>query len=61
MTIVLSDNQYGKAETHLVRVSRDGETHRIKDLVVSGRSIPEIAEGKGRKRVWHSNRAARTT
>ena len=35
MTIVLSDNQYGKAETHLVRVSRDGETHRIKDLVVS--------------------------
>jgi bifunctional non-homologous end joining protein LigD len=24
--------------------------------VVSGRSIPEIAEGKGRKRVWHSNR-----
>jgi bifunctional non-homologous end joining protein LigD len=23
---------------------------------VSGRSIPEIADGKGRKRVWHSNR-----
>jgi bifunctional non-homologous end joining protein LigD len=27
--------------------------------VVSGRSIPEIAEGKGRKRVWHSNRSAK--
>src|SRR5262249_44757940 len=26
--------------------------------VVSGRSIPEIAEGKGRKRGWHSNRSA---
>jgi bifunctional non-homologous end joining protein LigD len=25
--------------------------------VVSGRSIPEIAEGKGRKRVWHSNKS----
>ena len=25
--------------------------------VVSGRSIPEIAAGKGRKRVWHSNRS----
>jgi bifunctional non-homologous end joining protein LigD len=24
--------------------------------VVSGRSMPEIAEGKGKKRVWHSNR-----
>jgi bifunctional non-homologous end joining protein LigD len=24
---------------------------------VSGRSIPEIAEGKGAKRVWHSNRS----
>jgi urate oxidase len=35
MTIVLGDNQYGKAETHLVRVSRAGETHEIKDLVVS--------------------------
>jgi bifunctional non-homologous end joining protein LigD len=27
--------------------------------VVSGRSIREIAEGKGRKRVWHSNRSAK--
>src|SRR5207245_238328 len=35
MTIGLGDNQYGKAETHLVRVSRAGETHEIKDFVVS--------------------------
>ncbi|MGA7486495.1 MAG: DNA ligase D [Xanthobacteraceae bacterium] len=27
--------------------------------VLSGRSIPEIAEGKGAKRVWHSNRSVR--
>jgi bifunctional non-homologous end joining protein LigD len=27
--------------------------------VVSGRSIDEIAEGKGRKRVWHSNRSVK--
>jgi bifunctional non-homologous end joining protein LigD len=27
--------------------------------VVSGRSISEIAQGKGRKRVWHPNRSAR--
>jgi urate oxidase len=35
MTIILGDNQYGKAETHLVRVSRAGVTHEVKDLVVS--------------------------
>jgi urate oxidase len=38
MTIVLGDNQYGKAETHVVRVTRsgpDGKTHEIKDLNVS--------------------------
>ncbi|OLE78462.1 MAG: urate oxidase [Actinobacteria bacterium 13_1_20CM_2_65_11] len=35
MTIVLGDNQYGKAETHVVRVSRDGATHDIKDVNVS--------------------------
>jgi urate oxidase len=32
---ILGDNQYGKAETHLVRVTRNGERHEIKDLVVS--------------------------
>jgi urate oxidase len=35
VTIVLGDNQYGKAETHLVRVTRDGGTHEIKDVNVS--------------------------
>ena len=35
MTIVLGDNQYGKAETHVVRVTRRGATHDIKDLNVS--------------------------
>ena len=35
MTIVLGDNQYGKAETHLVRVTRRGDVHDIKDVNVS--------------------------
>ena len=35
MTIVLGDNQYGKAETHVVRITRDGSRHDIKDLNVS--------------------------
>ena len=33
--IVLGDNQYGKAETHVVRVFKRGATHDIKDLNVS--------------------------
>jgi urate oxidase len=35
MGIVLGDNQYGKAETRLVRVDRDGERHALRDLNVS--------------------------
>src|SRR5260370_15900116 len=35
MTIVLGDNQYGKAETHVVRVSKSGARHEVKDLTVS--------------------------
>src|SRR5947208_12811483 len=35
MTIVLGDNQYGKSETHVVRVTKKGRTHEIKDLNVS--------------------------
>lgn len=31
----LGVNQYGKAETHLVRVYRDGDTHSLRDLLVS--------------------------
>ena len=35
MTIVLGGNQYGKAETHVVRVTRDGARHEVQDLNVS--------------------------
>ncbi len=33
--IVLGDNQYGKAETHLVHVDRGSETDRVTDFLVS--------------------------
>jgi len=33
--IVLGDNQYGKAETHVVRVFKDHAAHEIKDMNVS--------------------------
>jgi urate oxidase len=35
MTVRLGVNQYGKAETHMVRVYRDGEVHSLRDLTVS--------------------------
>lgn len=35
MGIVLGDNQYGKAETRVVRVYRDTDRHEIRDLSVS--------------------------
>ena len=35
MTVRLGDNQYGKAETHVVRVTKKGELHDIKDMTVS--------------------------
>lgn len=38
MSIRLGDNQYGKAETHVVRVTKggpDGEAHDIQDMTVS--------------------------
>ncbi|WP_019819337.1 factor-independent urate hydroxylase [Saccharomonospora saliphila] len=35
MAIVLGPNQYGKAQTHLVRVYRDTPRHEIRDLTVS--------------------------
>jgi urate oxidase len=35
VTIRLGDNQYGKWETHVVRVTRDGAVHEIKDITVS--------------------------
>ncbi|MEV0944043.1 factor-independent urate hydroxylase [Micromonospora wenchangensis] len=35
MTIVLGANQYGKAETRLVRVDRGGPQHELRDLTVT--------------------------
>lgn len=46
MTIVLGDNQYGKAETHVVRITKsglDGKTHEIKDLNVSISLVGDFA------------------
>ncbi len=34
-TYRLGPNRYGKAETHVVRVTRDGDVHHIRDLTVS--------------------------
>src|ERR671921_33691 len=33
--VMLGQNQYGKAENRVVRITRDGATHHIKDLNVS--------------------------
>ncbi len=33
--IVLGDNEYGKAETHVVRVDRSNPLHEVKDLTVT--------------------------
>jgi urate oxidase len=35
VTIVLGDNQYGKAETHIVRITRSSPRHEIKDITVT--------------------------
>ncbi|WP_446040275.1 factor-independent urate hydroxylase [Streptomyces sp. SID1121] len=35
MPITLGQNQYGKAENRVVKITRDGATHHIKDLNVS--------------------------
>jgi urate oxidase len=37
VTIELASHQYGKAETHLVHVRRDGDVHHVTDLVVAVR------------------------
>lgn len=44
MTIRLGDNQYGKAETHVVRITKHGSTHDIKDLNVSIALAGDFAE-----------------
>ncbi|MYQ98416.1 urate oxidase, partial [Streptomyces sp. SID6139] len=33
--VILGQNQYGKAENRVVKITRDGATHHIKDLNVS--------------------------
>jgi bifunctional non-homologous end joining protein LigD len=48
-----------KGKDEYARSGRDGDILEEEPLsVVSGRSIEEIAGGKGKKRVWHSNRGA---
>jgi urate oxidase len=34
-TVLLGQNQYGKAENRVVKITREGDTHHIKDLNVS--------------------------
>jgi urate oxidase len=44
MAIVLGQNQYGKAETRVVRIVRDGDRHEIRDLNVSTSLRGEFAD-----------------
>jgi urate oxidase len=44
MSIVLGDNQYGKAETHVVRIARTGGRHEVKDLTVSIALMGDFAD-----------------
>jgi urate oxidase len=43
-TSLLGQNQYGKAENHVVKIVRDGATHHIKDLNVSVSLSGEMEE-----------------
>src|SRR5882672_4644772 len=42
--MILGDNQYGKAETHVVRVMKSGARHELKDLNVSVALAGDFAE-----------------
>lgn len=44
MTIQLGPNQYGKAETRLVHVTRNGEVHELTDLNVSTSLSGDLAD-----------------
>jgi bifunctional non-homologous end joining protein LigD len=47
-----------KANDEAARTAKDDDIlDEMPDSVVSGRSIEEIAAGKGKQRVWHSNRS----
>ena len=49
-----------KAKDDAARSAKDPDILEEQPLsVVSGRSIDEIAESKGRKRVWHSNKSVK--
>jgi bifunctional non-homologous end joining protein LigD len=49
-----------KSHDEFERSEKDPDIlEEMPNSVVTGRSIPEIAEGKGRKRVWHSNRSVK--
>lgn len=41
---ILGPNQYGKAENRVVKITRDGATHHIKDLNVSVSLSGDMAE-----------------
>lgn len=44
MPTILGQNQYGKAENRVVRIVRDGDVHRLKDLSVSISLSGDMAE-----------------
>ena len=47
-----------KATDDAARTAKDADIlEEMPDSVISGRSIEEIAAGKGKKRVWHSNKS----
>ncbi len=48
MAIVLGPNQYGKAETRVVRVYRDAAQHEIRDLSVSTLLRGDFADAHAR-------------
>src|SRR5262245_14455564 len=49
-----------KSKDEMARTANDPDILEERPLsAVTGRSSPEIAEGKGRKRVWHSNRSVK--
>ncbi|MEU3980935.1 factor-independent urate hydroxylase [Streptomyces sp. NPDC026672] len=43
-SVVLGPNQYGKAECRVVRITRDGATHHLKDLNVSVSLSGDLSE-----------------
>lgn len=49
-------------KAHDAAARTEGDPDILEEMpnsAVSGRTMPEIAEGKGRKRVWHSNRSVK--